>query len=199
MDAVDPNEAFQFYNQTLRNSASSDAIDIEDMVTITETQVRNDNPQADPEGECITLSLLDTHSGDTHKKSGLNWGQIELGPAGRKKPYQAYIPVPSAVQLSDFFPNRGEQFTVLTDDGNSFIFVRAQAGGKALHTTLDNSQLGKYIRSRLGVRSGQYVTRQHLAEYGRTDITFTKIDEETYILDFRPNFGPGEDAELWQE
>ena len=58
--------------------------------------------------------------------------------------------------------------------------------------------MGEYIRTRIGVRSGEYVTRQHLAEYGRTDITFTKIDEETYILDFRPNFGPGEDAELWQ-
>ena len=194
MDSVDPNIALQFYKRCLLHTASCDAMDIEDAIAITETRVFNNNPQADPEGDSVTLSLLDTHSNDTHKRAGLNWGQRD----GRN-PNQAYIPVPRAVQSSGFFPDCGEQFTVLTDDGDSFIFVRAQENGKALHSTLDNSQIGEYIRSRLGVRLGEYVTRQHLVKYGRTDITFTKIDEETFILDFRPNFGPGEDAELWQK
>ena len=103
MDAVDPTAAYQFYNDCLRNSASCDAIDIEDMVAITETRTLNDNPQADPEGEFVTLSLLSTRSGDTHEKAGLNWGQRE-----DRNRNQAYIPVPRAVQLSGFFPEIGE-------------------------------------------------------------------------------------------
>ena len=194
MSEVDPAITHTFYNECLRNSESCDAIDIETMVAITETRSFGDNPQALPDGDYVTLTLLSTRNGETHERSGLNWGQRD----GRN-PNQAYIPVPRNVQLSNFFPDRGEQFTVLTDDGDSFIFVRVQENGKALHTTEDNSQLGEYIRSRIGVRSGEYVTRQHLSQYGRTDVTFTKIEEETYLMDFRPNFGPGEDAENWQD
>lgn len=194
MSEVDPINVQSLYSDCLRNSESCDAIDIETMVAITETRSFDTNPQAEPEGDFVTLTLLSTRDGETHGRSGLNWGQRQ----GRN-PNQAYIPVPRSIQKSDFFPERSEQFTVLTDDGDSFIFVRAQENGKALHTTEDNSQLGEYLRARIGVRSGEYVTRQHLSQYGRTDITFTKIEDETYLMDFRPNFGPGEDAENWQD
>ena len=193
MSEVDPVKAHDLYKVCLRNSESCDAIDIETMIAVTETRSFNDSPQIEPDGEFVTLSLL-LRNGETPERSGLNWGQRD----GRNR-NQAYIPVPVSVQRTDFFPERGEQFTVLTDDGDSFIFVRVQENGKALHTTEDNSQLGEYIRSRIGVKSGEYVTRQHLSQYGRTDVTFTKIEEETYLMDFRPNFGPGEDAENWQE
>ncbi len=194
MAEVNVDIANSFYNKCLRNSASCNATHIETMIAIIETRSFNDNPRAKPEGECVTLTLLNTRDGETHKKAGLNWGQRE----GRN-PNQAYIPVPKEVQDTDFFPERKEQFTVLTDDGDSFIFVRAQANGKALETTENNSYLGEYIRSRIGVPSGKRVTREHLSQYGRTDVTFTKIEEETYLMDFRPNFGPGEDAESSQE
>ena len=68
--------------------------------------------------------------------------------------------------------------------------VSAQQGGKALHTPQNNGYIGKYIRNRLGLASGEYVTLDHLLEYGRTDITFRKENEETYHLDFRPNMRP---------
>ena len=32
--------------------------------------------------------------------------------------------------------------------------------------------------------------RQHLNAYGRTDVTFTKIDDETYFMDFSMNQPP---------
>jgi hypothetical protein len=64
------------------------------------------------------------------------------------------------------------------------ICVRAQDGGKGLHTTLNNSLLGTYFRYRLGVKEGEFVTKEHLLKYGRTDVTFYKIDNENYLLDF---------------
>ena len=44
--------------------------------------------------------------------------------------------------------------------------------------------MGKYIRTRLGLNSGEFVSKPDMVEYGRTDVTFTKMDEETYFMDF---------------
>ena len=146
--------------------------------------------------ESVTLTLLDSRTQETPMRSGINWGQR---PEYNRNRNQAYINIPAKIGCSGFFPDRFEQFTVLTDDGDSFIFVRAQDGGKGLETTQDNSLIGAYLRTRLGVGSGEYLTRHHLVEYGRTDVTFKKIDPETYLLDFRPNYEPGDDAEIWPE
>jgi hypothetical protein len=73
---------------------------------------------------------------------------------------------------------------VLTDDGKELICVRAQDNGKGLHTTLNNSLMGEYFRYRLGLPSGSFVRKKDLLKYGRTDVDFYKIDDETYLLDF---------------
>ena len=91
----------------------------------------------------------------------------------------------SDVAKGGFFPPRGQPFTVCTDDGFSFVLVVAQQGNKALHSTQDNSILGSYFRRRLKIRPGQYVEKKHLLEYGRTEVTFTKIDDENYFMDFK--------------
>ncbi len=150
---------------------------------------------APPRTGSVTLSLL-TKKGKTPGKSGINWGQRP----GRDR-NQAYVHIPTKTGRSGFFPDRYEPFTVLTDDGHSFIMVRAQDEGKGLHTTHNNALLGEYLRKRMSLESGQYVTRAHLEEYGRTDVTFTKIDDETYLMDFRPGnaAGAGEDGEFRQE
>ena len=134
------------------------------------------------------------HAGQTHQRAGLNWGQRP----GRN-PDQAYVPIPKRVRERKFFPPIEERFTTLTDDGHSLILVVAQQFGKALHTTMDNSELGRYLRARLGVPSGEYVTRDHLDAYGRTTVDFYKIDPETYYMDFRPNAKPGRDVDVRQE
>ena len=131
--------------------------------------------------ESIELSFL--AKGKVHERSGINWGQRE----GRN-PDQAYIPIPASIyKHSNFFPAKGQKFTVATDDGRSFIMVRRQDKGKALHTPDDNSILGKYLRKRLGLKLGQLVENVHFEDYGRTDVTFTKVDDETYFMDFSVN------------
>ena len=47
-----------------------------------------------------------------------------------------------------------------------------------------NALLGEYFRNRLGLANGAYVTAADLRSYGRTDVTFIKIDEEHYYMDF---------------
>ena len=128
----------------------------------------------------VKVTLL-TGRGYVGARSGLNWGQR---PEVKREPNQAYIPLKADVYRGGFFPERGKHFTVLTDDSKTLTCMRAQDNGKAIHTPLNNSQMGEYFRNRLGVANGEPVTRQHLEDYGRTDVEFYKIDEESYYMDF---------------
>ena len=191
MSATDPLVANQFYDRMLPISKDCNHPDIENMVRLLPSRERL---RQGGDLETVRLSLFHSGRDETPKRSGINWGQRQ----NRNKD-QAYIHIPVNIQDSDFFPDRKQQFTVLTDDGVSFICVRAQDNGKGIHTTQDNSILGAYLRARMGVASGEYVTKQHLMEYGRTDVTFCKVDSETYLLDFSPDAEPGDDAENWPE
>lgn len=132
----------------------------------------------------VVLTQLD-QNGQLPTRSGLNWGQRP----GRNH-NQAYLRVPANIARSGFFPPRGQHFTIITDDGKSFDAVIAQDHSKAIETPKDNSILGLYIRTRLGLNSGDFVSKSDLENYGRTDVTVTKIDDETYYLDFSaPNDG----------
>ncbi|MFC2040738.1 restriction endonuclease PLD domain-containing protein [Chloroflexota bacterium] len=131
----------------------------------------------------VSINLLDNR-GQLPERSGLNWGQR---PEYNREPNQAYIRIPLSIAKTDFFPSIGEHFTILTDDGKSLICVRAQQGGKAIHTTHNNSLLGEYFRYRLGMSSGSPITREDLTTYGRTGVDFYKIDDETYWMDFSSN------------
>ena len=75
----------------------------------------------------------------------------------------------------------------MTDDDKVLICTRAQQSGKAIHTPHNNSLIGEYFRNRLGVGNGEPVTLENLIAYGRTDVTFYKIDDETYFMDFSVN------------
>jgi len=118
-----------------------------------------------------------------HERSGLNWGQR---PEYRREPDQAYIPIPKKVhQLHpDFFPPRNHEFTIVTDDGQSFIAVIAQDNNKAIETRYDNSIIGRYFRDRLKVERGSPVVYEDLEKYGRNSVSLHKLGEDLYFLDF---------------
>ena len=126
----------------------------------------------------VTLSFLNK-KGNVPERSGLNWGQRL-----NREPNQAYIGIPSRICNTDFFPDRTVHFTVLTDDEKILTCSRAQDNGKAIQTPQNNSLIGEYFRNRLGVANGAAVRLDDLLRYGRTDVTFYKIDDETYYMDF---------------
>ncbi len=133
----------------------------------------------------VTISFLDRSGKLPLGASGLNWGQRD-----RREPNQAYIKIPVDIIRKRFFPEKAFHFLVLTDDGKELICHTAQNSsvdptlGKAIHTPQNNSFLGLYFRNRLGLTNGQKITIQDLLRYGRTDVTFSKIDDETYYMDF---------------
>jgi len=129
-------------------------------------------------GQSLTLSLL-TEQGIVGNRSGVNWGQRP----GRD-PNEAYIPVPIKIRRLGFFPPRGQHFILATDDNKILDCVIAQDDGKAIETYKNNSILGRYLRERMGVASGERITSGDFARYGRNNVDIHKIDEETYYLDF---------------
>lgn len=147
--------------------------------TITDNNLETFNTEGLPS---IRVSLL-TNQGNVQRRVGLNWGQRP----GRDH-NQAYIQLPPPVYRSDFFPERPDHFTILTDDSKSLICVRAEKlnqhpAGCAIHS-IPNSRMGEYFRNRLSVASGAFITAGDLQHYGRTDVVFYKLDNENYYMDF---------------
>ena len=173
MAEADPEQALAYFQAVLRGSLEIGHEDIEDRIAL--VSPRQMRPEVQ---DCVTLSLVTT-LGVVALKSGLNWGHRL-----NRNRNQAYLRVPRSIARSRFFPSRATQFTVLTDDEQSFIAVTAQDGDKAIETPDGNHILGEYFRLRLGVPLGALVTRQHLDAYGRTDIEFCKLDDETFLMDF---------------
>lgn len=131
--------------------------------------------------ENVTISLLSSRNGEVQNTGGLNWGHRD-----NRNRNEAYIQLTPDVYRSDFFPTRGQHFTVVTDDSKLFICTRAQKTeeGSAIETPHNNSLLGEYFRNRLGLENGAFISRIELEQYGRTDVTFYKFDDENYYMDF---------------
>ena len=132
------------------------------------------------QNQSVRISFLQKN-GTVPGRSGLNWGQR---PEYGRDPNQAYLSIKKDARNEGFLPPQARTFTLVTDDGLAFDCVVAQQGRKAIQSTNDNSELGSYIRKRLRLQSGEPVTREHLKRYGRDDYTITKLDEETFLLDF---------------
>ncbi|MCM1334867.1 MAG: NgoFVII family restriction endonuclease [Bacteroides sp.] len=137
----------------------------------------------------IKVSLLTADGADTGYGSGINWGIRRNGT--KRDPNQAYIPYNKKDRVDGFFPDRVSPddencpiFRVITKDFGSFHMRMAQQGNKALHSAENNSILGEWIRKKINIPSGGYVTKQMLEHYGKTYVTFRKYADGTYLLDF---------------
>ncbi len=139
--------------------------------------------------DTLEVSLLRADGSDTGYGSGINWG-IRQNNTKRDR-NQAYIPYNRKNKKEGFFPDRINaddkncpMFKVITKDFGSFHMRLAQQGNKGLHSVESNAILGEWIRKRIGVPSGGYVTKQMLELYGKTYVTFRKYEDGTYLLDF---------------
>ena len=186
-------DCYSYYNELLGQSINCLSEEVPNLITFFERKLIEKTTQTDfnseqqasiqeiDNSEKVTLSLVEKSTGEVPARSGLNWGQR---PEYGRNPNQAYLNIPAKIGRSGFFPDRHEQFMVMTDDGKEFVCVRAQDGGKGIHTTLDNSHLGEYFRYRLGLSNGEFIKTGHLLKYGRKNVDFYKIDDESFYMDF---------------
>lgn len=112
----------------------------------------------------------------TPAKSGINWGQRD----GRE-PNQAYLSL--STQIRNFFPPAPIRFMVYTRSHGGFVGVRAQAEGKALQSSTNNSILGLILRQALGVKEGAYVTTEDVGRAGMEIIRCYRMVSGDFFLD----------------
>ena len=187
INECNPQEALEYYQSLIDRSIYVHHAEVEEYVVIHPTHAVLDLENTLIDGfdllnqdgyQTVTLSLI-TRTGEPGKRSGLNWGQRP----GRN-PNEAYISLSSKIAKSGFFPLEKRHFTAITDDRHQLILRIEQQNDKAITTPARNSDLGEYFRNRLGLANGSFVTRADLDQYGRTDVVFLKLDEETYYMDF---------------
>ena len=178
----DPVEAMAYYDSVIPRTIYCNHAEVEEFVILHPSHAVLDLECNLVNGlddlDSVLLSLI-TKTGEPGTRSGLNWGQ-RYG----REPNQAYIPLPSSISKSGFFPLERRHFTVITDDHHQLTLRVEQQNNKAITTPVRNSDLGEYFRNRLGLANGAFVTRADLDRYGRTDVRFVKLDEETYYMDF---------------
>lgn len=186
---VDPIASFDYVMSAAQGGISYKSPDIANFIDLFDEQVVSNEQDNEPMALETAQAFVDlplvmsrpSDQGEVHQKSGLNWGQRE----GRNHD-QAYIPVPSTIAKSKFFPEKGVHFQVVTDDGEAFICTVAQDGDKALETPSDNAILGKYFRKRLGLPSGSFIEKSHLANFGSNMVRIYKDTDDCYRLSFQP-------------
>lgn len=61
---------------------------------------------------------------------------------------------------------------------------QSQVNGKALETPESNAIIGEWIRQKLGVPDGTYITKQMLEDAGGTKVVFKKYEDEVYTLEY---------------
>ncbi|GHV60248.1 NgoFVII family restriction endonuclease [Campylobacterota bacterium] len=183
----DPVEAFKYYSSKIIHSLYCTLDEANDLVLEREAHVEElldaEHTLVETDGESVQLPLFSERDKKMHSAgAGLNWGQGRAGRTGN----EAYIPIPSKIAKSEFFPRRGNHFSVLTEDGIPFVCAVTQDGNKAIDTPNNNSELGEYLRRKLGVRLGQgyLVELADLDRYGSRYVKFTKINEEEYYMEF---------------
>ena len=152
-----------------------------------------------------SISLLGT-DGEVQNYAGLNWGQSPKGHINRN---DSYIAIRQR-DLKDFpklFPpkqsspkrydNRGRKhrhndfIEIIWDDGvcmEGLLFGSQEREGikypKQIGSFPHYSEMGKYIRKRLGVPEGQPIRKLHLTRYGRDTINISLLNEGVYKFDF---------------
>ena len=62
----------------------------------------------------------------------------------------------------------------------------AQAGNKGIHSADSNAIIGMWLRQKLGVPAGTFITKEMLESYGSTRVTFKKYEDDIYVLEFEP-------------
>ena len=174
-----PQNAFAYFERAQQGAMEARHDDIESHV-----RFHNDGQEPGEDSDCRIVPLV-SRDGEVQSSAGLNWAYRQQ-PGYNRNRNEAYIQIGASLGREDFFPPRPTRFTIKTDDGASFIAVRAQKGGAgdAIETPENNALLGEYFRNRLRVPSGDFVTAAMLDAYGRRDVEFCKIDDETFLMDF---------------
>lgn len=161
----------------------------------------------------MPLYLLEGEIKKMPATSGVNWGMAKLN-GSHVNINDAYIPISAEMcrMYPLMFPVKkngpdvlesiikkghrdNDNIDIIWDDGTTMTGLlegnrKAIVNGnyveypKQISTTPHKSELGKYIRSRIGVKEGNPITIEDLEKYGRMTINISLQGEGIYYFDF---------------
>ncbi len=133
------------------------------------------------------------------EKSKINWGHGNA----HTHPRDAYIPitVEDIKRFPSLFPPKTESnglrradndpIDIIWDDGAVMIGilegtqnVNGERFPNKIGTYKDKKILGDYLRARMGLEPGAFVTQSDFMRYGRDNVGIKKIGDSTYQFDF---------------
>lgn len=135
------------------------------------------------------LELYSRRDGNVQLQSGLNWGFSN----GHVCIDDACIAITHSFINNNpgFFPLAGSTINVIWDDNTNMIcsvegtqIINGRTYPKQLTSAYDKSDIGVYLRRRMGIPSGQRIVMVDLDNYGRRDVEITFIGDDTYTIDF---------------
>lgn len=135
------------------------------------------------------LELYSPRQGRVPTKSGLNWGFADA----HVSTADAYIALRKEFFLTfpNFFPPHGNIICVVWDDGTRMTCllegtqeINGDILPKQISTYDDKSELGAYLRDRMGLPYNHIITFADLQAYGRTDIEVRFLEDGRYYFDF---------------
>ena len=182
-DILDPHDASKKFYACIDYSVKCTFNEVEEDILIVGEHF---DINAGTSAQKCRLSLLQKNKDETGARSGLNWGQ-----RGGRNRNESYIPLPSNIAKSGFFPLKEQHFIVVTDDGHSLLLRVEQQNDKAITTPDSNARLGEYFRNRMGLPNGNYIKKSDLDKYGRSDVDFYKFDDEQFYMDFSVSIKSG--------
>lgn len=166
----------------------------------------------------MPLYIIEDGKRTVPMKSGINWGLAKLT-GSHVNINDAYIRIGADLieHYPELFPKKQEcptegtevgrighrhndNIEIIWDDGTTMTGLlegsvikvvdgKKQLFPKQISTTPKKSQLGKYLRKRLGISEGQAITYSDLVKYGRITIDVSLQGEGIYYFDFSADRG----------
>lgn len=121
-----------------------------------------------------------------------NWFEVELATNSQEQKNKFYPPsISHPNKRSPTSKARTGDFIAYIKDDEDFYEIPMKVGGdsgKNIYSANDRNIFGKYIKGKLqnsgALIQNQLVTEEVLQIYGRNTVTFKKIDNSRYIIDF---------------
>lgn len=176
--------------------------------------VSEDAASKDYDKDVCSMPLYITEKDGTKvvpSKSGLNWGLASLS-GSHVNINDAYIAI--SADLLEYYPElfpqklesptskvgrqnhrHNDNIEILWDDGTRMLGLLEGSITKKINnqeilypkqisSVPKKSLLGKYIRSRMGIPEGKYISYEDLEKYGRTTIDVSLQGDGVYFFDF---------------
>ncbi|MBM72228.1 MAG: hypothetical protein CL847_05550 [Crocinitomicaceae bacterium] len=181
-----------YFNLIFDSSVPINKIDLDRFGSTPRPQFTDSNDNVIDPQFCETDSLF-------ARASKINWGHGNA----HTNPRDAYIPirVRDITNYPNLFPekssNQGLRFhdnapiDILWDDGERMegllegsTIIDGLRYPNKISSFKSKKIMGDYLRKRLSLKEGEFVTKQVFQNYGRDNITISLISEGVYFMDF---------------